>query len=400
MSRRFDSVARFLLLAGLFAGTPGLVSCTSESSAPNRLPTANILQPSTDTAVLVGSPVAFEGAGEDEDGRVVEHRWEYGDGGTASGARPAPHVYRSPGVYVVTYRVVDDRGAMSVPDSVAVTVESPAPEATNYALRFYGNGFGDIDRVKVLVDDPLTVEPGPPVDVGATDFTIEFWMRALAEENGAPAVACGANENWIYGNIIVDRDRYGQDRKFGVSMAGGVIVFGVTGDGTGARTVCGRTRVDDGRWHHVAVTRERGTGVMAVFVDGALEGSGVGPGGDVSYPDDGVPGDFCGGPCVNSDPYLVFGAEKHDAGPAFPSFSGWLDEVRVSDAVRYRGSFAVPGRFEPDGNTVALYHFDEGAGDRVLDTSGAPGGPSHGVRKFGGNPPGPEWVRSDAPTGA
>ena len=36
-------------------------------------------------------------------------------------------------------------------------------------------------------------------------------------------------------------------------------------------------------------------------------------------------------------------------------------------------------------------------GDVVNDSSGASGGPSNGVRRYGGNPPGPVWVLSDAP---
>src|SRR5262245_12464898 len=111
------------------------------------------------------------------------------------------------------------------------------------SLRFYGNGSGDIDRVKIPIDDPANSNPGPPADVGATDFTIEFWMKAAAADNPTPAVSCGANQNWQNGNVIVDRDRQGQDRKFGVSVAAGKVVFGVSGDGTGDRTVCGSLNV-------------------------------------------------------------------------------------------------------------------------------------------------------------
>ncbi len=268
---------------------------------------------------------------------------------------------------------------------------TPSAHAAS-SLRFHGNGAGDIDRVKIRVDDPATSLPGPPADVGATDFTIEFWMKAGAAENTAAAVGCGDNIAWIYGNIVMDRDRFNQDRKFGLSVAGGVLVFGVSGDGTGDRTLCGTTTVLDGRWHHVAVQRRRSDGWMWLFVDGRREADEDGPDGDVSYPDDGVPGDYCGGPCLNSDPFLVFGAEKHDAGSAFPSYGGWLDEIRLSDVLRYSSDFtpgAVP--FVPDANTVALYHLDEGAGDLVGDSSGAAGGPSDGERRFGGSPAGPEW---------
>jgi len=269
-----------------------------------------------------------------------------------------------------------------------------------YALRFFGNGVNDIDRVKIQIDDPANANPGPPADLGATDFTLEFWMKAQASENNAPTVSCGSNVNWIFGNTVFDRDRYNQDRKFGLSIAGGRFVFGVSGNGTDDRTICGTTNVLDTQWHHVAVQRRRSDGWMWLYVDGRLESQADGPDGDISYPDDAVPGNFCGGPCTNSDPYLVIGAEKHDAGAQFPSYSGWIDEARLSNTLRYFSDFQRPtAPFVTDPSTVALYHFDEGIGDVIADTSGYPGGPSHGVRRFGGNPSGPAWVISDAPIG-
>ena len=275
---------------------------------------------------------------------------------------------------------------------------STAGGGVNYALRFYGNGVNDIDRVKIQIDDPANSSPGPPADIGAEDFTLEFWLKGTLAENTAAAVTCGFNINWIYGNIVVDRDRFNQDRKFGLSLAAGQMVFGVSGHGTGDFTICGSSNVLDDQWHHIAVQRRRSDGWMWLFVDGVLEAEADGPDGDVSYPDDGVPGNYCGGPCTNSDPYLVIAAEKHDAGSAYPSFSGWLDEMRLSNVLRYSGDFVRPSApFSPDANTVALYHFDEGSGDLIGDSSGAVGGPSDGVRHFGGSPAGPVWVVSDAP---
>jgi hypothetical protein len=251
----------------------------------------------------------------------------------------------------------------------------------------------DIDRVKIRIDDPATSLPGPPADIGATDFTIEFWMKGVASQNQAGAVACGANINWIFGNIVIDRDRYNQDRKFGVSVAGGRLVWGVSGAGTGDVTICGSSVVLDGLWHHVAVQRRHSDGYLWLFVDGALETQADGPNGDVSYPDNGTPGNFCGGPCVNSDPFIVIAAEKHDADVAnYPSFSGWFDELRLSTVLRYTTNFTRPTQpFLTDPSTAALYHFDEGVGDTISDVSGAAGGPSPGVRRFGGSPAGPQW---------
>ncbi len=292
---------------------------------------------------------------------------------------------------------------------LAITALALTWSATAHAtsLRFFGNGLSapDLDRVKIELDEVATTTPGPPADVGATDFTIEFWMKTPAAENTAPSVACGDNINWIYGNIVFDRDRYNQDRKFGISIAGGEVVWGVSGDGSGPganeHTICATGSVLDGQWRHVAVQRRRSDGQMSLYVDGNLEAQEDGPDGDVSYPDDGVPcGNCCGGNCNNSDPFLVIGAEKHDAGAAFPSYSGWIDEVRLSSTLRYAGSFVRPSApFTPDGATVALYHLDEGGGDAIGDSSGASGGPSDGVRRFGGSPAGPDWS-AEEPFGA
>jgi Concanavalin A-like lectin/glucanases superfamily len=294
--------------------------------------------------------------------------------------------------------------------STVITFDNPVPAGSpdsfinngvngpGYALRFFGNGSNDIDRVKIQVDDPFTAAPGPPADIGATDFTLEFWLRGTLAENAAPAVQCGANNDWINGNIVVDRDRFNQDRNYGISIGAGRVAFGVRGDGAAVRTICASTDVLDMQWHHIAVQRRRSDGWMWLYVDGRLESQADGPDGDISYPDDRVPGNFCGGPCTNSDPYLVIGAEKHDAGAQFPSFSGWIDEVRLSNILRYPDDFQRPtAPFVTDRSTVALYHFDEGIGDVVTDTSGYTGGPSNGVRRFGGSPAGPAWVISDAP---
>jgi hypothetical protein len=171
------------------------------------------------------------------------------------------------------------------------------------------------------------------------------------------------------------------------------VAFGVA-VADSANTICGTTNVVSGTWRHVAVTRNGATGQLRVFVDGVLERTGTGPAGDASYRD----GRATSYP--DSDPFLVFAAEKHDAGAAYPSYRGFLDEVRLSTTLRYTATFTRPSQpFTPDASTAALYHFDEGTGTTLGDVSGAAGGPSHGVVRVGGTPAGPLWS-TDTPFAA
>lgn len=299
------------------------------------------------------------------------------------------------GPHTLAARARDAAGNTTTTAPITVTASNSVPMPSGHSLRFYGNGRNDIDRVKIRIDDPATTAAGPPVDVGATDFTIEFWLRGLRTDNRAAAISCGQNYRWIDGNIVFDRDRYEQGRNFGISLGAGRIVFGVTG--STPRTICGSTDVLDGQWHHVAVQRRRSDGWLWLYVDGVVEAQADGPDGDMSYPDDGVPRSYCGPssnqPCTNSDPFIVIGAEKHDAVAPNTGFNGYFDELRISRALRYGGSFARPGApFATDAQTVGLYHFDEGTGSNANDTSGAAGGPSDGVLRSGGSPAGPVWT--------
>lgn len=266
----------------------------------------------------------------------------------------------------------------------------PAQAAgTGYSLRFYGHGTGGIDRVKIRIDAPAV-----PADVSA-NFTIEFWLKALLSENNS-AACVPSGSSWRNGNVIIDRDINGNGDygDYGISMAGGKIAFGVS-KGASAKTICGATNVADGNWHHIAVTRNTTTGALKIFVDGKTDGlAKSGPLGNISYRNT-RPSSY-----PNSDPFLVFGAEKHDAGAAFRSFSGFLDEVRISKSVRYTVNFAKPTTApNSDAATVALYHFDEGpAGNctgAINDSSAL--STSDGQCMFGGSGQGGPQFSTDVP---
>lgn len=272
---------------------------------------------------------------------------------------------------------IDDPATVNAPAERLGTTAPPSPGGSNRSLRFFGTGSGGIDRVVVPIG------AGTAANVGAGDFTVEFWIKGSAAAN--PAGGCNtANDHWINGHVVVDRDVYfgGDLGDYGISLLGGRIAFGVS-KGTSGATVCGATSVLDDAWHHVAVTRRASDGQLRIFVDGVADGQVASSAatGDVSY----RVGRSTSYP---ADPSLVFGAEKHDAGSSYPSFDGLLDEVRLSTVLRYTAGFTRPaGRFTLDASTAALYHFDDGSGTGAADAAGT----SPGTLHVGGPSSGPQW---------
>lgn len=281
---------------------------------------------------------------------------------------------------VITERVA----AANLARAIAARLDRLAIDG-GWSLRFYGNDDGNgttfIDRVRVDLDDD------PPANIGAGDFTVEMWLLAESA-NAAGSITPGANNNWINGNVFFDRDRFGVVRAWGASLGAGRVAFGVRDSNDTFRTIVGTTDIRDGQWHHVALVRDISATEISIYVDGVREATSTSAGsGSLSYP----PGASTSYP--NSDPYMVFGAEKHDAGPGtYPSFYGYIEEVRLSNTERYTGtSFTPPtGRLELDADTVALYRFNEGTGTTVTDENG---NQSPGTLSVGGAASGPTWQR-------
>src|SRR5262249_19580023 len=77
--------------------------------------------------IVTDSQVTFDGRGSyDNDGRIVDYAWSFGDGTTGSGATPV-HVYRDPGRYEVTLTVTDDSGTIDnvASDKMTVVINQP-----------------------------------------------------------------------------------------------------------------------------------------------------------------------------------------------------------------------------------------------------------------------------------
>jgi hypothetical protein len=102
------------------------------------------------------------------------------------------------------------------------------------------------------------------------------------------------------------------------------------------------------RWYSIAASYD-GT-YMRLFIDGALVTSSA----------------LTGNVETSSRPLYIGSVEGAD-----DIFNGFVDEVRVSDVVRYRTPYTSSLQpFATDQNTVGLWHFDEGAGSTAADSSG------------------------------
>ena len=265
---------------------------------------------------------------------------------------------------------------MRIVVTIIILIQCYLGSGQQSSIRFYGNGASDIDRIKIPIDNPPK-----PVDVGG-DFTIEFWMKANAGDN--IATVCDASQ-WYFSNIMVDRDVDGPGDygDYSIGLGNRKLMVGVERLNNGPQGVCGNTIVDNGMWHHIAVTRKASNGEIRLFVDGLLDGSLSSSSaiGDISYRDNRPTAQ------PNSDPYLVLGAEKHDY-PGSLYYNGWIDEFRISNVIRYTSNFSVPqDPFAVDAQTLALYHFNTGSGTLVLDALNQ----SNGIMKLGGSPVGPVW---------
>jgi hypothetical protein len=154
------------------------------------------------------------------------------------------------------------------------------------------------------------------LDFGSGDFTIEFWINTLqttaAGIVGKRTSGGAANTNWI---ILINQ----------VSVVGNVVFYASDGS-TYQVSALGGGLINNGVWHHVAVTRANST--FRVFVDGTQVATST----------------WTGTIASTSRPVYVGTDDSGLAGP----FTGYLDDLRITKGVaRYFANFTPPQQALP-----------------------------------------------------
>ncbi len=269
------------------------------------------------------------------------------------------------------------------------------PPEHGYALQFLNRNIplGGPGGLQIpLVED----EKSLGVNVGASDFTLEWWLKLKPGNSEAITTNCTERTDWQRSIVIFDRSQADQASQYGIAVNAGKLVFSLINRQGERATLCGHIPVSDGAWHHLAIQRSADSGQLWLFVDGNLDASTIGPVGDISYEggNDSIEADSLG---PSFDRVLMIGASKANPSPDPQGFQGWLDEIRFSDILRYSpAGFEPPqGFFTTDGFTSALYHLDEGYGRDFQDSSDWSSIASDGFRSQPGSAGDSGWVESD-----
>jgi hypothetical protein len=236
-------------------------------------------------------------------------------------------------------------GSRPVPVDFGEPPAEPETSGVNRSLQLDGKG----QAIQIPFDERLNIE-GP--------FTMEAWLKV--GELGDRVGAMTRTESSGYGLFLAEGEPE--------------IAFYLHDADKGAyvQIAADPKLIEPGRWTHVACTYDGDT--ASVWVNGKLAAKGTGPKTITR----------------NKLPFYI-GADTDNRGMPVSFLAGSVDEFRLSTVCRYDSEFHPPAVFEPDGDTLVLYHFDSFWANRILDFSG---NGMHGVAIGGGH------LTGDIPGGA
>ncbi len=189
-------------------------------------------------------------------------------------------------------------------------------------------------------------------------FTIEAWVKPTKAAGGnynPPMIMCKAftNEGLPIPFCLQLGVYYGQFRPY------------FTVDANSVQYQMSATKyLSTDKWYHLAATVDAEDGIMRLFINGEMSGEkNLGRNMVFDDPDRGF--------TIGAVGYTGWEDEINSYGY---SFDGLIDEVRVSEGIRYESDFSPQMKpFHPDGMTMALYNFDNNFKDRSGGSSESTG---------------------------
>lgn len=199
----------------------------------------------------------------------------------------------------------------------------------------------------------------------ASGLTYEAWINTVSTDAISDYIGNAAL------SVIGDHDNSIRN-SFGIH--GGIVRY-THFDGSWF-SVDGQTPVNDGSWHHIAVTHNSGTGEILIYVDGIVDGSG-----NINY--------------SAGASYDRIGGSYFDGSGIGDLFDGQIDEVRIwstplSETAITANIFEIVDPSEV--GLVLNYRFDEETGTSSLDNSIS----TNNGTLIGFGDPDNSWVLSNA----
>lgn len=158
-------------------------------------------------------------------------------------------------------------------------------------------------------------------------------------------------EAWVFPRRTIDEIVVNKEDTWEIGLKNGKLMCAVTPAG-GNWDWSGAAAIPENQWSHVAAVHD-GTNLMT-FLNGKKASS------EAKWA-------LKKGQTIlkTAHPFLVGRRVKGGPLPNDP-IDGIIDEVRISNVVRYTKDFPVPKKeFLPDDNTIVLYHFNERPGSKI-----------------------------------
>ena len=227
----------------------------------------------------------------------------------------------------------------------------PSPAGGNYLV------LDGIDDYAVLDFETF----GILLPEGTDEFTIEAWVYPTKHPD--KRTSAGILSQQVQITVVSDKYDGYQQLKKSIDWQDGYLLLIMTahvaGWGGGGVNPFFPMTISPNQWHHIAYQAKREETITIVNELSKTLPQGTTIGHDLSKfwrPKDFTLGGFGEKIELPNAPDRFWG-----------SFTGYIDEVRISTVARYdvrKNSFMPNEKFKNDGKTVALWHFDEPGGAR------------------------------------